>query len=76
MPPSETDVDNWKTKTLILGAVLGALLGLGSAYLLVRTAEESGRRPEVSTGDAIRTGIAIIGLVRGVASLGEGKRKS
>ncbi len=76
MPPSESSSENWKAKVLILGAVLGALLGLGSAYLLVRTADETGgRAPEVGTGDAIRMLIAIVGLVRGIASLGEGKKR-
>ena len=36
---------NWRTKTLILGALIGALLGAGTAYLLARTAEESGGGP-------------------------------
>jgi high-affinity Fe2+/Pb2+ permease len=76
MLPFENNGDNWKTKVLVLGAVVGALLGLGSAYLLVRTAEESGGRPpEVGTGDAIKMLIAVIGLVRGIASLGEGKKR-
>lgn len=67
--------DNWKVKTLVLGTAFGALLGLASAYLLTRTAEESGGKPpQVSTGDVIKTTIAVIGLIRGVASLGEGKR--
>jgi H+/Cl- antiporter ClcA len=72
----ENNVDeSWKTKALILGAVLGAVLGLASAYLMTRTADETGGKPpEVSTGDVIKTSIAAIGLIRGIASLGEGRR--
>lgn len=63
---------NWRTKTLILGAVVGALIGVGTAYLLARTAEESGGGPpQISTGDAIKSAIGIVGLVRGIASLGD-----
>lgn len=64
--------DNWKNKTLIVGAVVGALIGLGTAYLLARTAEESGGGPpEISTGEAIKTAIGVVGIMRGIASLGD-----
>lgn len=66
-------LSNWKTKVLIIGAVLGALFGIGSAYLFIRTATEKqgDARPEVSTGDAIKLGISVFGLVRGIASLAD-----
>jgi len=64
--------DNWRTKTLILGGFIGALIGVGTAYLLARTAEEGGGGPpQISTGDAIKSAIGIVGLVRGIASLGD-----
>lgn len=65
--------DNWKRNVLIAGAAFGAVIGLGTAYLLARTAEESGREgpPEISTGDAIKLAIGVIGLVRGIAALGD-----
>lgn len=65
---------NWKTKLLLIGAVSGALLGAGTAYLLARSAESnSGGPPEISTRDLLSTGIAVIGVIRGIASLGDGK---
>jgi hypothetical protein len=69
---TEMEPDNsWKTKTYIIGAVAGALIGLGTAFLLARSSDErSGGPPEVSTLDAIKVGVGIIGLVRGIASLG------
>lgn len=64
--------DNWKTKILIVGAFAGALIGLGTAYLLARTAEESGNGPpKISTGDAIKSALGIVGVMRGIASLGD-----
>ncbi len=63
---------NWRTKTLIIGGVIGALIGVSTAYLLARTAEESsGGPPKISTGDAIKSAIGIVGLVRGIAALGD-----
>ena len=62
---------NWKIKTYIIGGVAGTLIGLGTAFLLARSADEKGGGPpEVSTGDFLKVGIAVIGLVRGIASLG------
>ena len=65
--------DNWKTKTYIAGAALGVLAGLGTAYLLVRTTEEStnGGPPSISTGDLIKSAVGIIGVMRGIAALGD-----
>lgn len=66
---------NWKTNLLIIGAVGGALIGAGTAYLLTRSAEKTrGGPPEISTKDLLSTGIAIIGVIRGIASLGDGKK--
>ncbi|MFW6068338.1 MAG: hypothetical protein ACOC9E_02015 [Chloroflexota bacterium] len=63
---------NWRTKTLIIGGVIGALIGISTAYLLARTAEESGGGPpQITTGDAIKSAIGVVGLVRGIASLGD-----
>ncbi len=59
---------------LIGGAAVGALLGFLTAYLLARTAEETkGGPPSVSTVDALKTSIGLIGIIRSIASLGDGK---
>lgn len=64
--------NNWKTKTLIIGTVLGALSGLAAAYLLARSAEQTkGGPPKVKTGDAFKILLGVIGVVRGIASLGD-----
>ncbi|MBK8987864.1 MAG: hypothetical protein IPM39_17650 [Chloroflexi bacterium] len=63
---------NWKTKMLLIGAISGALIGLGTAYLMARTSEEKhGGPPEISTTEALRIGINAIGLIRGIAALGD-----
>ncbi len=65
---------NWKTNLLIVGAIGGALIGAGTAYLLARSAEKNrGGPPEIATKDLLSTGIAVIGVIRGIASLGDGK---
>jgi hypothetical protein len=66
--------NNWKLKVLIIGTAIGALVGLGTAYLLARTAEEShDGLPKIKTGDALKIGINVIGVMRGIAALAGGK---
>jgi len=65
-------VDNWKPKVLIIGAVLGALVGLGAAFLLAQNAEKEGKAPQISTGDGVKLGVLVMSLLRTVSTLGEG----
>lgn len=67
----------WKNKIMIVGTVVGALIGLGTALLIARSAEKNpeGELPEVSAGEALGIAISIIGVVRGIAALAdEGKK--
>ncbi len=62
-----------KTKTLIIGAVAGAALGLAGAFLLTRRAEETGTEITVNAGEGMRLGVMVVGLLRAIADLGEAK---
>ncbi len=62
---------NWKVKFLVGGALVGALLGVGTSYLMARTSEESrGGPPEIKTMDVLKIAISLFGLIRGIAALG------
>lgn len=64
--------NNWKTQFLLIGTAVGAIIGLGTAYLLTRTAEENASGPpQITTTDALKAGVSVIGVVRGIASLGK-----
>lgn len=65
--------DGWKPRLLLLGAAVGALVGLAGAYLLVQRAEERGTRPRLDAGEGIRLSVLLMGLLRQVATLGDGK---
>ena len=41
---NEITAPNWKTRTYVMGAVIGALFGLASAFLYSRAAEEEAAR--------------------------------
>jgi len=66
---------NWKTKVMLLGGIAGALVGVGAAYLYLRSvdAEQGGQalapRPVKPTA-AVSVGLAVLGLIRQIASLG------
>lgn len=69
---SMDDQGNWQMRVLVTGGVIGAVIGLVTSWLLVRTSREMrGGPPAISTGDAIKVGITTIGLVRAIAALGD-----
>jgi hypothetical protein len=64
---------NWKTKIFLFGGIIGALTGLGAAYLLVQQAERQGEQPRIGTGEGIKLGMGVLGLLRRVGELGQGR---
>ena len=60
-----------KSKTLIAGALIGAVTGLLAAMLLQRNAEKSERETAISTGEGLKLGALVFGLLRAIASLGD-----
>ena len=62
--------NSWKTRVLIAGGLVGALLGLGAGFLYVRVTEEAGGPKKISTGNAVKLAIAALGVVRQASQLG------
>ena len=64
-----------KGKTMFLGALIGAFTGLIAAMLLTRRAErdENSNAITITTGDGIKIGALVFGLLRAIASLGDDK---
>jgi hypothetical protein len=60
-----------QNRTLLLGALLGAVTGLVAAMLLNRRAQEEGTEISLTAGDGMKLGVMVIGLLRAIASLGE-----
>lgn len=63
-------MDN-KNKTLILGALIGAVTGLFAAMLLQRRVESDERETAITTGEGLKLGVLVFGLLRAIASLGD-----
>ena len=61
---------NWQPRVLVVGAVIGAVVGLGAAYLLIKSNEQEGP-PQISAGEGVKLGVLVLGLLRSVSSLGD-----
>ena len=61
-----------KGKTLIMGAVIGAFTGLLAAMLLERRIEkDESRETALTTGEGLKLGVLVFGLLRAIAALGD-----
>ncbi len=69
-----------KTRIMLTGIGLGAVVGFLSSYLYARAADEhaaseSGAPEPVSTGQLLAILLAVLGLVRQIAALGKPDKK-
>ncbi len=62
-----------KNSTILFGALIGAATGLVAAILLTRRAENSNREAALTTGEGLKLGVLVIGLLRAIASLSDDK---
>lgn len=66
---------NWRSRVLAVGGLVGAILGMVSAYLYVKSVQEThGDEPPPAlpqTGDAVKLGIALMGIVRTISEWGK-----
>jgi Co/Zn/Cd efflux system component len=66
---------DWRTKAFLIGGAVGALLGLGAAYIYVNSVEKEGAPPEIQPTEAVGIGLALLAVLRQIATLHEGDRK-
>jgi hypothetical protein len=62
---------SWKVRALLIGGAIGALAGIGAAFLLNRKAEQEGQPLAITPAKGVRLGVMIAGLMRSILSLGE-----
>lgn len=60
-----------KTRIILGGALIGAVTGLVAALLLARRAEKNERDTAITTGEGLKLGVLVFGLLRAIASLGD-----
>ena len=68
---------NLKTRVMIVGGIVGALLGVGAAYVYLQSADvkvdEEGNEqlPAVQPAKALTIGLAVMTLLRQIAGMGK-----
>jgi hypothetical protein len=65
-----TEVDNWRPKVIIIATAIGAVIGLGTALLLINRVEED-ERLEVSPAQGLKLGLAGLTFLRTVTQLSD-----
>jgi hypothetical protein len=60
-----------KSRTLLFGALIGAVTGLIAAILLNRRAESEEAGTAITPGEGMKLGVLVFGLLRAIASLGD-----
>lgn len=55
---------------MIMGAVIGAVAGTISAFLLIKRAETENSTPKLSPGEGIQVGLGVLGLMRMISGFG------
>lgn len=58
-------------RNLFYGALIGAVTGLIAASLLNRRAEKNEAETALTTGEGIKIGMLVFGLLRAISSLGD-----
>lgn len=61
------------SRIILGGALIGAITGLIAAVLLTRRAERIGSETALTTGEGMKLGVLVFGLLRAIASLGDEK---
>lgn len=65
------DNKQWKMKTLVIGGIVGALIGLGAAYVLIQRAEDEEAKPKLTAGEGVQLGLGVLGLLRLISNSGK-----
>jgi len=60
-----------QSRIILGGALIGALTGLIAAILLTRRAEKNNSETAITTGEGMKLGVLVFGLLRAIASLSD-----
>jgi hypothetical protein len=62
---------NNRGRTILIGVLVGAATGLAAAMMINRRAAQTGESTAITTGEGLKLGVMIVGLLRAIASMGD-----
>ncbi len=62
---------DWKSKFLIVGALVGLVSGLLAAFVLIQRAEQKQIQPKINAGDGVKVGLGVLGVLKLISDLGD-----
>jgi len=62
---------DWKSKFLIVGALVGLISGLLAAFFLIQRAEQKQIQPKINAGDGVKVGLGVLGVLKLISDLGD-----
>jgi hypothetical protein len=66
--------NNAKLKIMIIGGLIGALAGVGAAFMLIKRAEAEQSQPRLTPGEGVQLGLGVLGLLRLISGM-SGEKK-
>lgn len=66
-------LESWKTKTLLIGAGIGLVVGIIGGLIFIQRAESNETHPKLAARDGVMVGIGVLGVLRSIADLGAKK---
>jgi hypothetical protein len=60
----------WKTKTILIGGILGLLIGVIAAFLFVKNQPEDAEPRKLSSKQGMQLGLGVVSVIRQIVDLG------
>jgi len=65
------DTSDWKSKFLIVGALVGLISGLLAAFVIIQRAEQKQIKPNINAGDGVKVGLGVLGVLKLISDIGD-----
>ena len=65
------ETSDWKSKFLIVGALVGLVSGLLAAFVIIQRAEQKQIRPSINAGDGVKVGLGVLGVLKLISDIGD-----
>lgn len=63
------NTNSWKTKTLLIGVILGALAGAVAAFIYTQKSDQMETPPRLTAGDGVKVGLGVLAVLRQIADM-------